>query len=147
MTFVSSSFQIKEMMERAGNSHLLTILSYPNTGHLIEPPYTPHIRASAFKAVNTREKCKFTFRQGGCRQKLSDIEVKMPKIRTSVKSFDGCFSFLSSLQCWLCGAERRWHILALRRTPGGRRWSFWGRVCTAQNLLQLHLPTCNQGNS
>ncbi|KAI3370575.1 hypothetical protein L3Q82_007144 [Scortum barcoo] len=43
--------EIKEMMERAGNSHLLTILSYPNAGHLIEPPYTPHIRASAFKTV------------------------------------------------------------------------------------------------
>uniref|UniRef100_A0A673B557 Acyl-CoA thioesterase 19 n=1 Tax=Sphaeramia orbicularis TaxID=375764 RepID=A0A673B557_9TELE len=34
-----------EMMEQAGNSHLLTLRSYPNAGHLIEPPYSPHTRA------------------------------------------------------------------------------------------------------
>lgn len=50
---------MKEMMERAGNSHLLTILSYPNTGHLIEPPYTPHFRSTAFKAAITQQKSKF----------------------------------------------------------------------------------------
>uniref|UniRef100_A0A3Q3XLP2 Uncharacterized protein n=1 Tax=Mola mola TaxID=94237 RepID=A0A3Q3XLP2_MOLML len=41
-----------EMMERAGNSHLLTVLSYPNTGHLIEPPYSPHFRVSIFKTIH-----------------------------------------------------------------------------------------------
>ncbi|KAM7397318.1 hypothetical protein PAMP_020302 [Pampus punctatissimus] len=46
-----SAQDIKEMMERAGNSHLLTILSYPNAGHLIEPPYTPHTRVSLFRTV------------------------------------------------------------------------------------------------
>ncbi|XP_051808106.1 peroxisomal succinyl-coenzyme A thioesterase-like [Acanthochromis polyacanthus] len=51
-----SAMDMKEMMERAGNSHLLTILSYPKTGHLIEPPYTPHFRASIFRKVGTREK-------------------------------------------------------------------------------------------
>uniref|UniRef100_A0A3P8TYD0 Acyl-CoA thioesterase 19 n=1 Tax=Amphiprion percula TaxID=161767 RepID=A0A3P8TYD0_AMPPE len=45
-----------EMMERAGNSHLLTILSYPKTGHRIEPPYTPHVRAGIFRTVDTRQK-------------------------------------------------------------------------------------------
>uniref|UniRef100_A0AAX7FDR0 Acyl-CoA thioesterase 19 n=1 Tax=Anabas testudineus TaxID=64144 RepID=A0AAX7FDR0_ANATE len=39
-----SAVDMKEMMERAGNGHLLTVLSYPNTGHLIEPPYTSHTR-------------------------------------------------------------------------------------------------------
>ncbi|XP_045892688.1 peroxisomal succinyl-coenzyme A thioesterase-like [Micropterus dolomieu] len=48
-----SAQDIREMMERAGNSHLLTVLSYPNAGHLIEPPYTPHVRASTFKTVDT----------------------------------------------------------------------------------------------
>ncbi|XP_051808103.1 peroxisomal succinyl-coenzyme A thioesterase-like isoform X2 [Acanthochromis polyacanthus] len=47
---------MKEMMERAGNSHLLTILSYPKTGHLIEPPYTPHVRASIFRIFDTHQK-------------------------------------------------------------------------------------------
>ncbi|XP_040894681.1 peroxisomal succinyl-coenzyme A thioesterase-like [Toxotes jaculatrix] len=51
-----SAADMKEMMERAGNSHLLTVLSYPNAGHLIEPPYTPHARASAFRTVNVRQK-------------------------------------------------------------------------------------------
>lgn len=47
---------MKEMMERAGNSHLLTILSYPNAGHLIEPPYTPHFRFTIFKTVMAQQK-------------------------------------------------------------------------------------------
>uniref|UniRef100_A0A3P8TT41 Acyl-CoA thioesterase 19 n=1 Tax=Amphiprion percula TaxID=161767 RepID=A0A3P8TT41_AMPPE len=46
-----SAKDMKEMMERAGNSHLLTVLSYPNAGHLIEPPYTPHVRISMFRTV------------------------------------------------------------------------------------------------
>nr|XP_046250174.1 peroxisomal succinyl-coenzyme A thioesterase-like isoform X2 [Scatophagus argus] len=51
-----SALDMKEMMERAGNNHLLTLLSYPNAGHLIEPPYSPHVRSSAFRSVSTREK-------------------------------------------------------------------------------------------
>ncbi|XP_044048876.1 peroxisomal succinyl-coenzyme A thioesterase-like isoform X2 [Siniperca chuatsi] len=51
-----SAMDIKEMMEQAGNSHLLTILSYPNTGHLIEPPYMPHTRSSVFKSSSTMER-------------------------------------------------------------------------------------------
>lgn len=59
-------FQIKEMMERAGNSRLLTVLSYPNAGHLIEPPYTPHARSSNFRTVTEGKniKCKFTLPVG-----------------------------------------------------------------------------------
>ncbi|XP_061085512.1 peroxisomal succinyl-coenzyme A thioesterase-like [Conger conger] len=43
-----SAEDMEKMMEEAGNSHLLTILSYPGAGHLIEPPYTPHIASSNF---------------------------------------------------------------------------------------------------
>lgn len=50
-----SAMDMKAMMEEAGNSHLLTLLTYPNTGHLIEPPYTPHFRTSIFRAVQTRD--------------------------------------------------------------------------------------------
>ncbi|XP_040894687.1 peroxisomal succinyl-coenzyme A thioesterase-like [Toxotes jaculatrix] len=49
-----SAVDMKEMMERAGNSHLLTVLSYPNAGHLIEPPHMPHARASLFRSVASR---------------------------------------------------------------------------------------------
>ncbi|XP_013855157.1 acyl-coenzyme A thioesterase 4 [Austrofundulus limnaeus] len=51
-----SAMDMKEMMERAGNSHLLTLLFYPNAGHLIEPPYSPHARASLFKGLGTGQK-------------------------------------------------------------------------------------------
>ncbi|XP_041651993.1 acyl-coenzyme A thioesterase 5-like [Cheilinus undulatus] len=51
-----SAKDMKEMMEQAGNSHLLTVLLYPNTGHLIEPPYTPHVRAANFVVANSRQK-------------------------------------------------------------------------------------------
>lgn len=43
-----SAMDIKEMMEKAGNSHLLTLLMYPKTGHLIEPPYAPLARSGLF---------------------------------------------------------------------------------------------------
>uniref|UniRef100_A0A7N8YLX9 Peroxisomal succinyl-coenzyme A thioesterase-like n=1 Tax=Mastacembelus armatus TaxID=205130 RepID=A0A7N8YLX9_9TELE len=52
---LESAMDMKEMMERAGNSHLLTVLSYPNAGHLIEPPYAPHARASSFRSVKSHE--------------------------------------------------------------------------------------------
>ncbi|XP_039470367.1 peroxisomal succinyl-coenzyme A thioesterase-like isoform X2 [Oreochromis aureus] len=50
---------IKEMMAQAGNSHLLTVLSYPNAGHLIEPPYTPHTRSSNFRTTGMPEKVMY----------------------------------------------------------------------------------------
>ncbi|XP_041813252.1 bile acid-CoA:amino acid N-acyltransferase-like isoform X2 [Chelmon rostratus] len=37
---------IEETLRAAGKSQLLTRLSYPGAGHLIEPPYTPNARAS-----------------------------------------------------------------------------------------------------
>ncbi|TSM52325.1 hypothetical protein Baya_8087 [Bagarius yarrelli] len=44
---------MKQVMNQAGNSHLLTILSYPGAGHLIEAPYTPHCQASNFMLAGT----------------------------------------------------------------------------------------------
>ncbi|KAG7454692.1 hypothetical protein MATL_G00262560 [Megalops atlanticus] len=51
-----SAEDIEKMMMEAGNSHLLTTLSYPGAGHLIEPPYTPHFRSSNFVSIKTKEK-------------------------------------------------------------------------------------------
>ncbi|XP_056604856.1 peroxisomal succinyl-coenzyme A thioesterase-like isoform X2 [Triplophysa dalaica] len=45
---VESADDIKKMMAKAGNLNLLEVLMYPGAGHLIEPPYTPHSRASNF---------------------------------------------------------------------------------------------------
>uniref|UniRef100_A0A8C6TX17 Acyl-CoA thioesterase 19 n=1 Tax=Neogobius melanostomus TaxID=47308 RepID=A0A8C6TX17_9GOBI len=44
-----SAMDMKVMMEEAGNSHLLTLLTYPHTGHLIEPPYSPYVRTSILR--------------------------------------------------------------------------------------------------
>ncbi|XP_048877525.1 acyl-coenzyme A thioesterase 1-like isoform X2 [Brienomyrus brachyistius] len=49
-----SAEDMERMMEEAGKSHLLTKLSYPGAGHLIEPPYGPHIRASTFISLGTK---------------------------------------------------------------------------------------------
>ncbi|XP_060759118.1 acyl-coenzyme A thioesterase 1-like isoform X1 [Neoarius graeffei] len=38
---------MERITEKAGNRHLLKIFIYHGTGHLIEPPYTPHHRASS----------------------------------------------------------------------------------------------------
>ncbi|XP_041713372.1 acyl-coenzyme A thioesterase 5 isoform X1 [Coregonus clupeaformis] len=53
---VESAEDMAQMMRAAGNEHLLTILKYPDAGHLIEPPYTPHFRASNFIVPQTRQK-------------------------------------------------------------------------------------------
>uniref|UniRef100_A0A4W5R2A5 Acyl-CoA thioesterase 19 n=1 Tax=Hucho hucho TaxID=62062 RepID=A0A4W5R2A5_9TELE len=53
---VEAADDMKKMMERAGNSHLLTTLSYPGAGHLIEPPYSPHCKVSSFLMPESRER-------------------------------------------------------------------------------------------
>nr|XP_057921799.1 peroxisomal succinyl-coenzyme A thioesterase-like isoform X2 [Doryrhamphus excisus] len=44
---------IFHMMHSVGKDHLLTRLEYPDTGHLIEPPYLPHFRATNVICVPT----------------------------------------------------------------------------------------------
>ncbi|XP_033490561.2 peroxisomal succinyl-coenzyme A thioesterase-like isoform X2 [Epinephelus lanceolatus] len=51
-----AAMDMREMMEQAGNGHLLTVLSYPKAGHLIEPPFTPFIRASPIRSLGTGQK-------------------------------------------------------------------------------------------
>ncbi|XP_062852658.1 acyl-CoA thioesterase 18 isoform X2 [Trichomycterus rosablanca] len=46
-----SAIDMEEMMVKAGNRHLLQLHVYPGAGHLIEPPYSPHHRASNFKVA------------------------------------------------------------------------------------------------
>ncbi|TRY59733.1 hypothetical protein DNTS_026821 [Danionella cerebrum] len=53
---VESAEDIELMMKKAGNRHLLTVLTYPGAGHLIEPPYTPHFRATNFLLRDMKEK-------------------------------------------------------------------------------------------
>ncbi|XP_028811323.1 acyl-coenzyme A thioesterase 4-like isoform X1 [Denticeps clupeoides] len=53
---LESAEDMTEMMSKAGNDHLLTVLSYPGAGHLIEPPYTPHFRFSNFTFQGSNQK-------------------------------------------------------------------------------------------
>ncbi|XP_067248413.1 acyl-CoA thioesterase 18 [Chanodichthys erythropterus] len=53
---VESAADMEMMMEKAGNRHLLTVLTYPDAGHLIEPPYSPHFRATNFMLQEMRKK-------------------------------------------------------------------------------------------
>uniref|UniRef100_A0A8C2DGR6 Uncharacterized protein n=1 Tax=Cyprinus carpio TaxID=7962 RepID=A0A8C2DGR6_CYPCA len=53
---VESAEDMVMMMEKAGNRHLLTVLTYPGAGHLIEPPYSPHFRATNFILQDIKEK-------------------------------------------------------------------------------------------
>ncbi|XP_023147545.2 peroxisomal succinyl-coenzyme A thioesterase-like isoform X1 [Amphiprion ocellaris] len=46
---------ITQTMRAAGNDHLLSRLDYPDSGHLIEPPFSPHFRASTFVTTNKRK--------------------------------------------------------------------------------------------
>uniref|UniRef100_A0A665UFQ6 Acyl-CoA thioesterase 15 n=1 Tax=Echeneis naucrates TaxID=173247 RepID=A0A665UFQ6_ECHNA len=50
------SVESAEDLRAAGKEHLLTRLTYPNAGHLIEPPFSPHFRATNFKNIITNEK-------------------------------------------------------------------------------------------
>ncbi|XP_034019156.1 peroxisomal succinyl-coenzyme A thioesterase-like [Thalassophryne amazonica] len=47
---VEYSEDMAQLMRAAGNDHLLTVLNYPDTGHLIGPPYSPHFRATNFRS-------------------------------------------------------------------------------------------------
>ncbi|KAM4570217.1 peroxisomal succinyl-coenzyme A thioesterase-like [Odontesthes bonariensis] len=53
---VETAADIERMMCEAGKKHLLTRLDYPDTGHLIEPPFGPHFRATNFVIGRTKEK-------------------------------------------------------------------------------------------
>ncbi|KAJ8006683.1 hypothetical protein DPEC_G00109770 [Dallia pectoralis] len=53
---VESAEDMIQMMRASGNDHLLTTLRYPGAGHLIEPPYSPHTRASNFIILPKRQK-------------------------------------------------------------------------------------------
>lgn len=53
---VESAEDIADMMRSGGNLHLLSTLMYPDTGHLIEPPFSPHFRATNFIKPFNKEK-------------------------------------------------------------------------------------------
>lgn len=65
--------KMKKMMEKAGNSHLLTLLSYPGAGHLIGVPYSPHARFSEFKLLEAKTKGESPIHTNTQQKKISAI--------------------------------------------------------------------------
>ncbi|XP_054656589.1 peroxisomal succinyl-coenzyme A thioesterase-like [Dunckerocampus dactyliophorus] len=63
---------IFQMMRSVGKDHLLTRLEYPDTGHLIEPPYSPHFRATNF--IWDSKKGKVSILWGGQTKPHSDAQ-------------------------------------------------------------------------
>ncbi|XP_008289878.1 acyl-coenzyme A thioesterase 4-like [Stegastes partitus] len=70
-----SSFEAAEdiarMMCEAGNEHLLSRLEYPGAGHLIEPPFSPHFRATQFM---TSDRGKVVMLWGGHTKPHADAQ-------------------------------------------------------------------------
>ncbi|XP_068598073.1 peroxisomal succinyl-coenzyme A thioesterase-like [Brachionichthys hirsutus] len=54
---IDNAHLMKERLSAAGKSHLLTYLSYPGAGHLIEPPYTPNSRVSLWSVKPEKLLC------------------------------------------------------------------------------------------
>ncbi|XP_045916042.1 peroxisomal succinyl-coenzyme A thioesterase-like [Micropterus dolomieu] len=69
---VECAEDIARMMQAAGKEHLLTRVQYPNTGHLIEPPYSPHFRATMFIMHDAKQ--KFIMLWGGQTKPHSDAQ-------------------------------------------------------------------------
>uniref|UniRef100_A0A3B5A864 BAAT/Acyl-CoA thioester hydrolase C-terminal domain-containing protein n=1 Tax=Stegastes partitus TaxID=144197 RepID=A0A3B5A864_9TELE len=62
---------IARMMCEAGNEHLLSRLEYPGAGHLIEPPFSPHFRATQFM---TSDRGKVVMLWGGHTKPHADAQ-------------------------------------------------------------------------
>lgn len=69
---VEAADQITQMMRAAGKEHLVSRVDYPDAGHLIEPPYTPHFRATNFIVGGTKK--KVTLLWGGQTKPHSDAQ-------------------------------------------------------------------------
>ncbi|KAM3588094.1 uncharacterized protein V6R79_021154 [Siganus canaliculatus] len=69
---VESAERMARIMKAAGKEQLLTIVQYPDTGHLIEPPFSPHFRATNFLASKTGAKVSLLW--GGQTKPHSDAQ-------------------------------------------------------------------------
>ncbi|KAM9824621.1 bile acid-CoA:amino acid N-acyltransferase-like [Neosynchiropus ocellatus] len=69
---IEAAEDMAQTMHAAGKDHLLTKLEYPDAGHLIEPPFTPHCRFSRF--INRLQGHDFTMLWGGQTKPHSDAQ-------------------------------------------------------------------------
>uniref|UniRef100_A0A3B5Q2D1 Acyl-CoA thioesterase 15 n=1 Tax=Xiphophorus maculatus TaxID=8083 RepID=A0A3B5Q2D1_XIPMA len=69
---VETADDISKTMNAAGKGHLLTRLDYPETGHLIEPPFSPHCPAGNIIMYSSNQ--KVIQRYGGKTKPHSDAQ-------------------------------------------------------------------------
>ncbi|KAM9328191.1 peroxisomal succinyl-coenzyme A thioesterase-like isoform 2-T2 [Pholidichthys leucotaenia] len=69
---VEAGQEVATVMSAEGKEHLLSKLEYPGTGHLIEPPFSPHFRATNF--IMHSNKQKVTLLWGGQTKPHSDAQ-------------------------------------------------------------------------
>ncbi|XP_026001974.1 acyl-coenzyme A thioesterase 4-like isoform X2 [Astatotilapia calliptera] len=53
---VETAEEVARLLREGGKEHLLSRLAYPGAGHLIEPPFSPHFRATKFIILNSKKK-------------------------------------------------------------------------------------------
>ncbi|KAM9824497.1 bile acid-CoA:amino acid N-acyltransferase-like [Neosynchiropus ocellatus] len=88
---VEAAEDMAQMIHAAGKDHLLTKLDYPDAGHVIQPPFTPHFRYSRF--INASGQ-KLTVLWGGQTKPHSDAQE------------DSWKKILAFLQMHLCSSSR-----------------------------------------
>ncbi|KAM3587927.1 uncharacterized protein V6R79_017450 [Siganus canaliculatus] len=69
---VECAEDMAQAMKAAGKERLLSVVRYPDAGHLIEPPFSPHFRASVFLNFFTGQ--KGTLLWGGQTKPHSDAQ-------------------------------------------------------------------------
>lgn len=80
MTFQTLIFfcaQITQKMHDVGKAHQLTRIDYPDAGHLIEPPFSPHFRATNFMV---KDKYKGGFTSERCATDIFDRKIIYPSV-------------------------------------------------------------------
>lgn len=115
--------QMVKITEKAGNRHLLSVLVYPGAGHLIEPPYTPHHRASNFMIEGKDKGMCSHIKKSACI--TMNFTVIYIVYNVSVCSQWSCF-----------GVDRLDCIHMHKKTHGRKFWTFY----TNTFAVPLHRP-------
>lgn len=129
-------------MEKAGNRHLLTVLTYPGAGHLIEPPYTPHFRASNFILQEMKEKSKHAWTTVSFPFCIGSIYLDL--LKCAVVCACTCLNTHWMCCCCCCSCHAvGWTGKTARIRTGGRMGEDFS-ISAAAPLLQFKLSSKSQ---
>ena len=150
--------QIALLMNAAGNGHLLSRVLYPDTGHLIEPPYSPHFRASNFKAAGVATKTGESSWHRVTQALWVFFSVHLLTENQVFLFMDfficcvlwwelkgtfyiNCLTIIFVLQWCCCGEDKPKLTQTLRKTPGRRSYLFYSTICIPARLWE---PSCER---